>query len=64
MAKEKCVLCGCETYYDIETDVNYRIGYIEGVGQLCKDCNNEISNISNSRDNKSENFDIYDNNNV
>lgn len=44
MAKDKCVLCGNETQYDIETHIDYRIGYIEGAGQLCEKCNNKGSN--------------------
>ena len=41
MAKDKCVLCGVETPYDYETHVDIRIGYIEGIGQLCKMCYDE-----------------------
>lgn len=36
--KDKCVLCGVETPYEFETHVDYRYGYIEGAGQLCKAC--------------------------
>ena len=36
--KDKCVLCGVETPYEFETHVDYRYGYIEGAGQLCKPC--------------------------
>ena len=36
--KEKCVICKSETPYDITTHINERIGYVEGVGQLCIDC--------------------------
>ena len=38
MAKDKCIMCGKETTYDFETHIDYRIGYIEGAGQLCHDC--------------------------
>ncbi len=38
MAKEICVVCGKETAYDFETHIDYRIGYVEGVGQLCGQC--------------------------
>jgi hypothetical protein len=40
MAKETCVLCGTETPYDETTHIDYRYGYIEGAGQLCKECYN------------------------
>lgn len=38
MAKDTCVLCGVETPYDFETHIDFRIGYIEGAGQLCEKC--------------------------
>ena len=40
--KDKCVSCGCETTYDKTDHVDYRIGYIEGAGQLCLDCYDNI----------------------
>ena len=33
--KDKCVMCGKETPYDITTNINLRVGYIEGGGQGC-----------------------------
>jgi hypothetical protein len=38
MSKDKCVMCGVETEYNIYTNVNLRYGYIEGMGQLCVKC--------------------------
>jgi hypothetical protein len=38
MPKEICVMCGSRTNIDINTHVDMRIGYIEGMGQLCTDC--------------------------
>lgn len=38
MAKDNCVLCGAETPYDESVHIDYRHGYIEGAGQLCKAC--------------------------
>ena len=35
---EKCVRCGKETEYAINTPVDIRRWYIEGSGQLCQDC--------------------------
>jgi hypothetical protein len=46
MAKDKCILCGVETPYDYETHVDLRMGYIEGVGQLCSACYNKGTNRS------------------
>ena len=36
--KDKCINCKCETLYDKETHVDFRLGYVEGAGQLCLDC--------------------------
>lgn len=36
--KEKCVLCSTETPYTFDTHIDYRYGYVEGAGQLCKKC--------------------------
>lgn len=41
MAKDTCVICGKETAYDFETHIDYRVGYVEGVGQLCGSCNKD-----------------------
>lgn len=40
--KEVCTICGKCTEYYIDTPVSERIGYIEGGGQLCRDCYYEI----------------------
>ena len=36
--KDKCVNCNKDSLYDRETHIDFRIGYIEGSGQLCLDC--------------------------
>ena len=36
--KDKCVTCNKVSLYDRETNIDFRIGYIEGSGQLCLDC--------------------------
>ena len=41
MTKDICVLCGVETPYDKTTHVDVRLGYIEGIGQLCSACWNK-----------------------
>ena len=38
LEKDKCVNCKRETLYDKETHVDFRLGYVEGTGQLCLDC--------------------------
>jgi hypothetical protein len=43
MAKDVCIICGVETPYDFETHIDMRIGYIQGIGQLCKACYNKGS---------------------
>jgi len=42
MVKDLCISCGTETPYDFETHIDMRIGYVEGVGQLCKSCYDNI----------------------
>ena len=36
--KDKCVTCGVDSLYDIDEHIKFRIGYIQGSGQLCLDC--------------------------
>jgi len=38
MAKDKCVLCGKDSPYEMDVNIDYRNGYIEGAGQLCENC--------------------------
>jgi len=35
---EKCVMCGESVPYLKSTHIDRRVGYVEGAGQLCKDC--------------------------
>jgi hypothetical protein len=35
---EYCVVCGDETPYTIDTHIDFRSGYVEGMGQLCRIC--------------------------
>lgn len=39
--KDTCILCGVETAYDETTHVDMRVGYMEGIGQLCSKCYRE-----------------------
>ena len=50
--KDKCVSWGVDTTYDWEEHIDFRIGYIEGAGQLCLDC---YDNIYIKSKNKKEN---------
>jgi len=38
MANDKCITCGKETPYHLDVNIEYRSHYIEGTGQLCKEC--------------------------
>ena len=36
--KEKCVMCGIHTAYNVSDHIDIRYGYVEGMGQLCASC--------------------------
>lgn len=36
--KEKCVICGKETVYTVDTPISERQDYVKGVGQFCPTC--------------------------
>jgi hypothetical protein len=40
--KDKCVSCGIETEFDRDEHIDFRTHYVEGAGQLCKECFDEI----------------------
>lgn len=40
--KDKCVSCDALTPYTKETNINVRNYYVEGGGQLCKECYTKI----------------------
>lgn len=35
---EKCIICGVETTTLKTTHIDFRTGYVEGAGQLCREC--------------------------
>lgn len=39
---EKCVVCKCDTHIPVETHVEKRSNYIDGVGQACSICFNKL----------------------
>lgn len=39
---EICVSCGKSTKVKKSTHIDYREGYVEGAGQLCKECEIKI----------------------
>ena len=42
--KDKCINCKKDTLYSKEEHIDFRLGYIEGAGQLCLDCYDVIYN--------------------
>ena len=40
--KDNCVTCDVETLYDTNDHIKDRIGYVEGAGQFCSICFDEI----------------------
>ena len=40
--KDKCVSCGVETQYDAFDHIDLRYFYLEGSGQLCPKCFDDI----------------------
>jgi recombinational DNA repair protein (RecF pathway) len=44
ITKEKCVSCGVETPHHFHEHIDYRYYYVEGAGQLCKNCYDNIYN--------------------
>jgi hypothetical protein len=40
--KDNCVNCNKETKYNRDTNINRRQHYVEGGGQLCEPCWDEI----------------------
>lgn len=36
--KDKCVICGKETPYRKSDHIDARLHYVEGCGQLCREC--------------------------
>ena len=43
--KDICIHCETVTPYDKTTNINNRLYYIEGAGQLCRDCYAKIYDI-------------------
>ena len=39
---DKCVMCGAKTEYTKDTHIDEREYYVEGVGQMCKQCHTKI----------------------
>ena len=38
MANDNCISCGVETPYHRDVNIEYRSHYVEGAGQMCKGC--------------------------
>lgn len=53
--KDLCLSCKAETEYSHDTSIEYREYYVEGAGQLCKNCYDTIiSNLKEVRANLQE----------
>ena len=35
---ETCILCNCSTEYRFNIHIDFRNYYVEGAGQMCKEC--------------------------
>ncbi len=35
---ENCIMCNAETTILKSTHIDFRYGYVEGVGQMCREC--------------------------
>ena len=44
METDKCVVCGKDTKVPKDLPIDYRQYYVEGAGQLCKECYERIYN--------------------
>ena len=44
--KEICICCGRETEYEVSTPVTVRRYYVEGSGQLCPLCYQELYGVA------------------
>ena len=51
---EKCVLCRKVVSIDKSTHIDLRDNYIEGIGQLCRDCYYKVEEDSNLSDIRTE----------
>jgi len=36
--KDPCVICGENSIYDVDTHIDMRMDYVEGIGQMCRNC--------------------------
>ena len=43
--RDRCVICHRETPYPASTHIDFRDYYVEGCGQLCEECFNEMSGL-------------------
>lgn len=47
-SNEKCVICGCSTGYKFNTPIEQRQFFVEGAGQLCRNCFAEVYSDANN----------------
>lgn len=48
--KEPCVSCGLNTHINKNTNVDHRMYYIDGAGQLCQECYTNIFKLNKTDD--------------
>ena len=44
--KDNCVSCKKETLYNKTDHIDFRLGYVDGAGQLCLDCYGKIYGLA------------------
>jgi hypothetical protein len=49
MAKDNCISCGVQTPYQRDVNIEYRSHYVEGAGQMCKECWGDLSGSGEDR---------------
>lgn len=42
---DKCVICNADSPYQQDEHIDFRIGYVEGCGQLCLDCYGNVETL-------------------
>ena len=42
---DKCVICNSYSEYDEKEHIEFRIGYVEGAGQLCLICHASVKTL-------------------
>jgi hypothetical protein len=54
--KDKCVSCETESLYNKEDHIDFRIGDVEGAGQLCLSCYDKIYGWKSLKEDKEKGY--------